>query len=208
MCGVVGFSGEGGDRQLFISACVQSTIRGIHAFGVAWLDSVCKLHYFKSCSFNEIVTAIPNPFPQKIIFHNRYCTSGDFRHSVNNQPIISDDSKIALVFNGTVDMGTKSEMEARSGYSLNTDNDGELVLNDIIHGNPFLRLHPIHGTSFAGIYLMDGGAMCAFRNNHRPLWQFRHKNGIYITSTQDIARRAGIDISQGEIVEPYKIMNL
>ena len=153
MCGVVGFSGKGGSRAQFVALCKQSCIRGIHAFGAAWIDTGGRLRYVRSVSYAAVVDAIPDPLPDRIMFHNRYCTSGDYLVPENNQPIVYADKGVALVFNGTVDMGTKEEMEERSGYSLLTENDGELVLLDALAGDPFRRIGRETGASFAGIVL-------------------------------------------------------
>lgn len=146
------------------------------------------------------------------MFHNRYCTSGDYLVPENNQPIVYADKGVALVFNGTVDMGTKEEMEERSGYSLLTENDGELVLRDCCEGDPFRRIGRETGASFAGIVLgvqADGSPyMYALRNEKRPLWAFETSAGYFIASTRDIASRAKLDNLSGIPVTPYKIMKL
>lgn len=146
------------------------------------------------------------------MFHNRYCTSGDYLVPENNQPIVFDAQSVALVFNGTVDMGTKEEMEERSGYSLLTENDGELVLRDCCEGDPFRRIGRETGASFAGIVLgvqADGSPyMYALRNEKRPLWAFETSAGYFIASTRDIASRAKLDTLSGIPVTPYKIMKL
>ncbi len=212
MCGVVGFSGKGGSRTQFVALCEQSCIRGVHAFGAAWIDADGRLQYVRSVSYAAVVEAIPDPLPDRIMFHNRYCTSGDYLVAENNQPIVFDTRHIALVFNGTVDMGTKEEMEARSGYSMLTENDGELVLRDCCEGDPFRRIGKETGTSFAGIVLgvqTDGSLyMYAFRNEKRPLWAFETPGGHFIASTRDIASRAKLDTFSGVQVTPYKVMML
>lgn len=146
------------------------------------------------------------------MFHNRYCTSGDYLVPENNQPIVFDAQSVALVFNGTVDMGTKEEMEERSGYSLLTENDGELVLRDCCEGDPFRRIGRETGASFAGIVLgvqVDGSPyMYALRNEKRPLWAFETSAGYFIASTRDIASRAKLDTLSGVPVTPYEIMKL
>lgn len=114
MCGIVGFSGKAGleDRARFVALCRQSCIRGVHAFGIAWHSPATGLQVFKSTDFDETMKAVPNPLPDKIVFHNRYSTSGDWRVPDNNQPIHVRGN--ALVFNGTVDMGTSTECASMS----------------------------------------------------------------------------------------------
>lgn len=207
MCGIVGFSGKAGreDRRRFVALCRQSCIRGVHAFGIAWHSPATGLHVFKSTDFNEAMAAVPNPLPDKIVFHNRYSTSGDWRMPCNNQPIYVCGN--VLVFNGTVDMGTKAEMEARYGIKMETDNDGEIVLLDYLAGKPFAHIEGFR-LSFAGIILGGDGTMTAFRNRMRPLWLFKEERSKFISSTCDIASRAGFDENNGQPVEAMRLLAL
>lgn len=204
MCGVVGYSGQGASRQQFVELCRQACIRGVHAFGVAFLTAN-GLYVTKGTSFSSVMDAVPDPLPRKIIFHNRYSTSGDYRDMANNQPVCVGDW--AMVFNGTVDMGTKEEMERHSGYHLTTDNDGELVLRDYINRGTFERIADARAT-FAGIFLNAGGRMFALRNGLRPLWAFPVTGGQFVVSTRDIASRAKLDTSCGALLQPLVKLQL
>lgn len=201
MCGVVGFSGSptAESKYLFMRLCRESTIRGEHAFGFAYINDG-EMVVKKSRNLDELLAELPERLPSKIIFHNRYSTSGDADNMENNQPIVIDGS--ALVFNGTIDMGTKEEMSARSGYDLLTDNDGEIILRDVINGFTFDRLLDSKKT-FAGIYLGSSGEMFAFRNELRPLHALWSPDGEFISSTKDIALRAGFGIEAIKELEPY-----
>lgn len=205
MCGIVAYSGNGKNvRNTFQRLCVEATIRGVHAFGIAFFDGQ-RVRHFKSLSFREVMDAIPDPLPQHIVFHNRYCTSGDYTRMENNQPLIVGGD--ALAFNGTVDMGTKQEMEQRHSTRLTTENDGELVLQDIKRGVPFQTIGNQLAT-FAGVFLGADGKMYALRNEMRPLWCFPVSGGRFIVSTRDIASRAKLDTSLGFEVEPYMTLDL
>lgn len=206
MCGVVGFSGKAteDDRLAFFLLCGESCVRGLHAFGIAYYTEGSGLSVVKGVSFREVMQAIPNPLPSKIVFHNRYCTSGNHRDNRNNQPIcIGGD---ALVFNGTVDMGTQQEMAERYGYDLLTENDGEIVLRDCLEDKPWAHL--TNGQTFAGIILRQNGTMLALRNKNRPLWRVCGEGGTFITSTKDIAIRARFAPSNCHPIEPYTINEL
>lgn len=207
MCGIVGYSGipKNGDRERFIELCRQSCIRGVHAFGIGYYDKNA-ITVFKSSTFEEVMDSIPATLPNKIVFHNRYSTSGDHREPINNQPIIINGN--ALVFNGTVDMGSKAEMEHRYGIRLLTSNDGELVLLDIEEGRGAFTHIDNDFATFAGIYLGYDGTMMAFRNRMRPLWLFQEPNCVFLCSTRDIASRAGFDMSLGQPVEPLTYIHL
>lgn len=209
MCGIVAFSGksEPGKREQFIELCRQSRIRGVHAFGVSYpvtfLGDPCLVTH-KGLNFDDVMAAIPDPLPAKIIFHNRYSTSGDYTELENNQPIVN--GRHALVFNGTIDMGTKAEMEARHGITMQTENDGEIVLQDIIAGDPTKHLGG--GATFAGVYLNADGTMFALRNELRPLWCATLGDDKWLASTADIASRAKFDKNYLKIVPPNEIMYL
>jgi len=203
VCGIVAYSGNGADRRLFVELCRQSCVRGVHAFGIAY-PTEGRLAVVKSTDFRDVTEAIPDPLPNKIIWHNRYSTSGDFKVMANNQPIIHGRS--AMAFNGTIDMGTKESMEKRFGVHLNTANDGELLLLGLEQGNPFLYCD--EGATIAAVYLNADGRMCAVRNELRPLWRFHADNGDFIVSTRDIASRARLGINNCAILEPMKIVEL
>lgn len=207
MCGIVGYSGRQGaaDRSRFIALCREACIRGVHAFGIAYIDDSGKLRVYKTQSFSELVENIPSPIPSKIIFHNRYATSGDASIMSNNQPIYVNGD--ALVFNGTIDMGTKPEMEERHGVKLVTENDGELVLLDFQQGTPLKHIAS-KNVSFAGMILTSYGAMFAVRNEMRPLWLFNGDGCKFVCSTRDIASRAPLDTKNGNPLLPYEIQEL
>lgn len=207
MCGIVGYSGRryDSDRKKFIALCREACIRGVHAFGIAYIDEQGDLVVSKSTSFDILMRTIPEKIPSKIMFHNRYATSGDASVSQNNQPISVGNS--ALVFNGTVDMGTKEEMEQRYGFELSTENDGEIVLRDFLNGEPLKHIST-NNVSFAGIYLDRTGKMVALRNEMRPLWRFRDYGGQFITSTRDIALRGGLIAECGTELTPLKLYDL
>lgn len=206
MCGIVAYSGmcSSERRADFCRLCYEATIRGVHAYGIAYHDGE-RVRVFKSLNFSEVMSAVPNPLPQRIMFHNRYCTSGDFLVMANNQPLLVGGN--ALAFNGTVDMGTKQEMELRHNTTLTTDNDGELVLQDIMNGTP-MRSIANELVTFAGVFLGAGGEMFALRNDMRPLWCFKVQGGKFIASTKDIARRARIDVVNGSLITPLTPLEL
>lgn len=206
MCGIVAYSGlpSRERRDEFKRLCREACIRGVHAFGIAYHDGR-QVQVFKSLSFADVMNAVPEPLPSKIVFHNRYCTSGDYTRMENNQPLIVGGN--ALAFNGTVDMGTREEMERRHGIVMETENDGEIVLQDIRRGMPFHTIGD-RRTTFAGVYLGSNGEMYASRNEMRPLWQFPLTVGKFIVSTRDIASRAKIDTKNGTPVEEYIMLDL
>ena len=207
MCGVVGYSrtrkDARNDRERFIALCKEACIRGEHAYGIAYINAEGLLKVFKDTDKERVLNAIPQAMPERIIFHNRYSTSGDWRKPENNQPIHVGES--ALVFNGTIDMGTKDEMQKRYGILMQTDNDGEIVMNDILNGQPYAHIKD--GQTFAGIYL-NRYRMFAFRNELRPLKRIKEDGCEFVCSTKDIALRAKFDENYIEDIKPFTVLSL
>lgn len=180
---------------MFDAIARESQIRGLHAFGAAWYatgqassELVCKKHL----SLDGLLADVPRELPGRFIFHARYSTSGDYRELSNNQPIVRDGA--ALAFNGTLDMGTKVEMERRHSVELLTDNDGELALLAALKGADALKTF-VAGTrgSIASVSLV-GGKLWAIRNARRPMWSLYIPGGKFFASTRDIFKRAtGMD---------------
>ena len=203
MCGIVGYHGvrSAEARAQFIRLCEEARIRGEHAYGIAYYEEGKGVVYVKGTDFDVVMQLIPTLLPERIIFHARYSTSGDYREMLNNQPIVIDGD--ALVFNGTVDMGTKAEMEERNGIEMQTDNDGELVLRDIQDGDPFRRLRG-NLVTFAGLVIRRDGEMFALRNDMRPLWRCDVPDGTFFASTKDIALRAKLEPISCSPITPFE----
>lgn len=191
MCSVVAFSGKNKTRLLPLLK--ESIIRGMHAYGVAYYtdtESVVgkSIKTTKSHDLDEVIAVAYEDKLSPLIFHARYSTSGDWRDHTNNQPLQRNDC--ALAFNGTLDMGTKEEMENRHGVKLQTSNDGELALLALDAGKLETFVAQTRG-SFAGVILYEG-RVWGLRNERRPLWVVRGDDYAYFVSTSDIARRAGL----------------
>jgi glutamine phosphoribosylpyrophosphate amidotransferase len=158
----------------------ESSIRGLHAFGLAQEQDTL-LNAIKTFDMDNLLDHF-NPL-RPALAHARYSTSGDWRDHRNNQPIIID--KAALVFNGVIHMGTKAEMEAEYDVLMYTDNDGELFL---MSDHPTKFIAEMRG-SFAGAWIADG-EMFVGRNLRRPLWWVRAYGAIWYASTKNIFQRA------------------
>jgi len=195
MCGVVGFYCEQPNEShinLLNKIIEQSKIRGLHSFGYTYKDE--KLQTVKQ----HEITDISFPVANKIIYHNRYSTSGDYKDHENNQPIHIDD--ISLVFNGVLDMGTKKEIEQRYDIQMYTDNDGEIVIKKCGKDKQKIQefISKTRG-SFAGLILTDSNKLYVIRNTNRPLWRLEHDNAVYFASTRDIFKRADKSLEPEEL---------
>lgn len=204
MCGVVGYDPPeipGGPtecdldlsplRRAFEQLMIESVIRGTSCYGIAnpetWLHA------------NDMVDIFDVFDPQKpTVAHCRYPTSG-----LDSQPIVivggdkhPHERRIALAFNGVIDMGTKEEFEARWSVKCETDNDGEIFVQRLLAGESvedFLCEENFAG-SFAGVWLdtqYGGTTLIAARNARRPLWWSSHLGASWYASTRDIFVRAG-----------------
>jgi len=178
-------------KEAFRALLLQSRIRGTHAYGLAQDGRVVK------STIDALVGAFDPRWPA--VAHARYSTSGDWTVPENNQPIVVD--RVALAFNGVIDMGTKEEFERRWGVRCDTANDGELFLRRQGSAEQFVATM---GGSFAGVWA-DWGArkLHALRNERRPLWSSDHLGARWYASTRDIFVRAGFE-SLRELV-PLKL---
>lgn len=199
MCGVVGFSCNNPTEEnynILYDIIKQSKIRGLHSFGYSYYDEkiITKKHYN--------IKDINLPKANKIIYHNRYSTSGDYMDHNNNQPI--QINNFSLVFNGVLDMRTKQEIEENYNIKMQTENDGEIIIQKC--GNNIDKIKQFVDTtngSFAGLFLLDN-KMIAIRNKNRPLWKLEHKEAIYYASTKDIFKRVSKNFKPTELI-PNKI---
>ena len=198
MCGVVGFSCKYPIAEHYIvlqKIILQSKIRGLHSFGYTYNDHgrliTKKYHH---------VNKIKLPQAKKLIFHNRYATSGDYKEHINNQPI--SNKELSLVFNGVLDMRTKEEMEEHYGIKMQTYNDGEIILHKCGTNKDILKnyIESIKG-SFAGLILTASNELLAIRNSNRPLWKLKHLDAIFYASTKDIFKRVNKTFKPTELKE-------
>ena len=196
MCAIIGFvcsepSKEAIDtlKQLFI----ESKIRGMHAYGYAAIQDGTIVEH-KSNTLKPLLDTIKTP--TKLIGHCRYSTSGDYSNHLNNQPLRHGEER--LVFNGVIDMRTKAEMEAAHRISMNSDNDGEIMLQ----AKDRMRLLKSKIT-FSGLTL-NSHRLAFFRNEGRPGYKGERFGATYIGSTADILRRCRIEphvLSAHEVYE-------
>lgn len=202
MCGIVAFCTHDPlkeHKEILTNLFLESTVRGLHAFGIASWDA--GINYHRSFSWKDVLSKLEEPVVDyDCILHSRYCTSGDWQDIDNNQPIVIGDS--ALVFNGVISMKTKEEMEQEFHTKLLNDNDGELFSRIVLSGgDPSAFVTSIEG-SFAGCWYEQEGKIYALRNERRPLWYFHYDNStIFVASTKDIIRRAAGDNYAEEALE-------
>jgi glutamine phosphoribosylpyrophosphate amidotransferase len=196
MCGIIGYSCPNPNKEHFDilqSLIYQSKIRGLHSFGLSYYENGLITKKYHSIEQVEL------PITNKIIYHNRYSTSGDYKEHKNNQPIALED--ISLVFNGVLDMRKKQEIEHHYKIKMNNDNDGEIILR-LCNSDKKLIQDFVSKTkgSFAGMFLTKDNVLYAIRNNNRPLWMLKNNDATFYASTKDIFKRVN------NLFEPKELM--
>lgn len=192
MCGIIGCYStrvDDGVIETLKKLMIESSIRGKHASGVSWYDGNKIQSIVKSVPINELVNTLPfDKFVYNgcisLIAHARYSTS-----SIKwNQPLIGE--HIAIAHNGVITQTDPQHWKSEYGYDCKTENDSELLLRAIEHGDKIYEVFP--DSSVSVVVLSNSGIVDAYRNDYRPLWEGEIQSGYVYASTQDILRRSGI----------------
>jgi glutamine phosphoribosylpyrophosphate amidotransferase len=200
MCAVIGAILQEPTKQDFAllrNVFVESKIRGMHATGISFLprwstgietikepipaDQFVAKHLHDD-NLRDMVAEDGNLY---LIGHCRYSTS-DLEY---NQPMFHTDKSI--VHNGVITQELPDNWKDLYGYECITKNDSELVL----HSKDPLR--EFSNMSMGVVELHKDRKLRFYRNGKRPLYLTNVSNGCIITSTADIAKRAGV----GEAIE-------
>jgi glutamine phosphoribosylpyrophosphate amidotransferase len=196
MCSVIGALIQNPTSKDFESirkVFLESKIRGMHATGLSYIkdDKIFTLkeavpadRFTHLDNLEEMVNDDGNLY---LIGHCRYSTSD----LLYNQPIASDTHSI--VHNGVITQELPENWSKIFHYPCETKNDSELVL----HSANALGEYP--DASMAVCELSLEKTLTVFRNGKRPLYLTSLTNGVIITSTADIPKRAGIKMPPIEI---------
>jgi glutamine phosphoribosylpyrophosphate amidotransferase len=194
MCAVIGVyleKVEESNFDIIRKVFLESKIRGMHATGMTVLINN-KLVTFKEPvaadqfkHLNDLEKMVSDDGSLKLIGHCRYSTS-DLEY---NQPLYKED--VSIVHNGVITQELYGNWETKYGIKTTTKNDSELLLHTV-NQNPLLHWKD---ASIAAIELHSNGVMKFYRNGKRPLYSTAIPNGNIITSTADIATRAGLAYS-------------
>jgi predicted glutamine amidotransferase len=191
MCSVIGAviqSPTKDDFETLRRVFHESKIRGMHATGISivlnnkivtFKESVPADKFNHLDNLEEMINEDGNLY---LIGHCRYSTS-DLEY---NQPM-ADDTK-SIVHNGVISQESPEKWKDLYGYDCMTKNDSELVL----HSKDPLREYS--NMSMGVCELSLDKKVRFYRNGKRPIYFTLFDNGCIITSTKDIAKRAGLDI--------------
>jgi len=194
MCGLVGAilqQPSEQDLDLLRRCVLEASIRGRHATGFAWIHKrkariekaplPAEMFLEKFGSLHQLLNEDGSLY---FLAHTRYSTS-DLKF---NQPL--GDDHFAIAHNGVVSQEPKARWKKLYGYSCDTGNDSELLLQALKHKHSPLEKFP--DCSAAVIELHSTKQIRAYRNGKRPLYFAFRSNGVVITSTADIGKRAGL----------------
>lgn len=192
MCAIIGAvikKPSANNFEMLKRVFCESKIRGMHATGLSYVKN------------GEVITEkLPVPadkFPFKfsnyvnedgnlyLVGHCRYSTS-DLEY---NQPISNDN--FSVVHNGVITQELPEHWKELYGYDCTTKNDTELLLHTIEEDVSPLRRWK--DASLSVCVLSREKTLKVFRNGKRPNYLTLIPNGVIITSTSDIAKRAGIE---------------
>lgn len=192
MCAIIGAYLEAPSRQQIDTIqrlFFESRVRGKHATGYSLIQGnkvitrkePISAEWFIRMHFGDVQ---PGDYTLQLIGHCRYSTS-DLRY---NQPI-QNSNDLAIVHNGVVTQDPP-ELWNRYGYDLETSNDSELIWHSVDAGKEPLQEYP--NASMSVLELRAGEGMRWYRNGKRPCYMVKVPNGVFIMSTADIAKRAGL----------------
>ena len=167
---------------------LESQIRGKHACGLSMIKNKKIWSYVIPEPAEVFVekfewSCLLGESKLRVIGHCRYSTS-DLRY---NQPLFTD--TVSIAHNGVVTQDPP-ELWQRYGYELETSNDSELLLRSVLAGKEPLKEFP--DASMAVCELSVANGLRWWRNGKRPCYTTKVDNGYFITSTKDIALRAGL----------------
>lgn len=181
----------------------ESKIRGLHATGMSflpkWSDKIATIKepipadqfVEKHLHDDNLSSMVADDGNLYLIGHCRYSTS-DLEY---NQPMCGDEKSI--VHNGVITQELPENWKELYGYECITKNDSELVL----HSND--PLQEFSHMSMGVCELYADKRIRFYRNGKRPIYFTLIDNGCIITSTKDIARRAGLDLPTEVLMNTY-----
>lgn len=202
MCAVIGIalrSPTKEDFQRVRDVFLESSIRGLHATGMSflphWSNNVVTIKqaipaskfievHFHNDNFKDYLNGDGNLY---MIGHCRYSTS-DLEY---NQPLAND--KRSIVHNGVITQEMPENWKTLYGYDCETKNDSELVLKSAN------ALEEFPNASMAVCELDVSKKLTFYRNGKRPIYMTIVNNGYFVTSTENIAERAGIQGVTSEV---------
>lgn len=194
MCGVIGAIIQKPSQEDFDTikrVFLESKIRGMHATGLSYVKDT-QIHTEKlpvaadqfPFDFAKYVNEDGNLY---LVGHCRYSTS-DLEY---NQPISND--SLSVVHNGVITQELPEKWKDLYGYECVTKNDTELLLHTLEDAK--CPITTWTDASLAVCELWFSKRIRFYRNGKRPIYFTSLNNGYIITSTVDVAKRAGLELT-------------
>jgi glutamine phosphoribosylpyrophosphate amidotransferase len=194
MCAVIGAIFKQPNEGVFETirrVFLESRIRGMHATGFSYvkggsvhtIKEPINAKEFVSKYFSNMDEYVNEDGNLYMIGHCRYSTS-DLEY---NQPIANVSKSI--VHNGVVTQELPENWKELYGYDTETKNDSEFILKS---DNP---IEEFPDASMSVCELTSDKKLTLYRNGKRPLSLTTLEKGCIITSTENIAKRAGLSTS-------------
>lgn len=194
MCGIIGAiidkpSKE--DFEIIERVFLESKIRGMHATGLSYVKEY-QIHTEK---LPVAADQFPFDFPKYLNEDGNLYLVGHCRYSTSdlefNQPFNND--TISVVHNGVITQELPEKWKDLYGYDCTTKNDSELLLHTLEDDK--CPITTWVDSSLAVCELWFCKRLRFYRNGKRPIYFTSLSNGYIITSTSDVAKRAGLDMT-------------
>jgi len=128
MCGIVGYTGKKPAQEIVIDSLKKLEYRGYDSSGIALHDGDIVFSK-KEGPIANLESVLKPSDSNMAIAHTRWATHG-VPSDRNSHPHMSNDGKIAVVHNGTIDnyLDIKSSLE-KDGFSFLSESDTEVIPN-------------------------------------------------------------------------------
>ena len=128
MCGIVGYTGKKPAQDIVIDSLKKLEYRGYDSSGIA-LHEGNIVFSKKEGPIANLESILESSTSNMAIAHTRWATHG-VPSDTNSHPHLSNDGKIAVVHNGTIDnyLDIKSSLE-KEGFNFLSESDTEVIPN-------------------------------------------------------------------------------
>ena len=128
MCGIVGYTGNKPAQEIVIDSLKKLEYRGYDSSGIALHEGEIVFSK-KEGPIANLESVLDSSNSKMAIAHTRWATHG-VPSDVNSHPHLSNDGKIAVVHNGTIDnyLDIKSSLE-NEGFNFLSESDTEVIPN-------------------------------------------------------------------------------
>lgn len=191
MCGIAGFSlteGSKTNARLLAHHLLKGIeTRGSHASGFAYVNSDGEVGVYKQPKPGSQLSLAELPRrSDTVVLHTRFATQGSPQDNHNNHPVVSKDSKIALVHNGVI----SNDFRFRDELGL-TKADGEvdsLVIPNLIAQQGIKSLSRLGGyAAIAWVNVNARGVLNIMRLKQSPVhYTWLHDGSFVFASTEAI----------------------